>query len=113
MNLDSKLLVFSRSTYDLLTWLSDIGGCKAALFSIAEIILMPFTIFNLKSFLLTYLFRMSSHSSNDQSKENNQSEQKLSHFLNKSNTLAATLFQEKKDDISLESDKIISKEKMF
>ena len=75
VNLDTKLLVFDRSTYDFLTWLSHIGGCKAALFSIAEIILMPFTAFNLKSFLLTYLFRMASRSSDNESK------QKVSHIL--------------------------------
>ena len=81
VNLDTKLSVFSRSNYDFLTWLSDVGGCKEALFSITEILLMPFTIFNLKSYLLTNLFRMASRSPNAYGDENNQSEQKVSQIL--------------------------------
>ena len=92
--------MFSRSNYDLLTWLSDIGGCKAALFSIFEILLMPLTVFNLKSFLLTHLFRMASHSSSNKSDENNQSEQKVSQILKKSTTLTAKIFKEKKVEVS-------------
>ena len=78
MNLDTKLLVFSRSTYDFLTWMSDIGGATKALLLLSEVLVSPFTVFNLKSFLLTYLFRMASRSDDDQSEENKSSESKVS-----------------------------------
>ena len=56
--MDTKLLAFNRSTYDVLTWIGDIGGLTDALVLLLEFILMPFMSFNLKSFLMTYLFRM-------------------------------------------------------
>ena len=60
VNLDTKLLSFNRSTYDMLTWIGDIGGLTDALLLMLEFMLMPFMTFNLKSFLLTTLFRMAS-----------------------------------------------------
>ena len=75
VNLDTKLLVFNRSTYDFLTWMSDIGGLTDAILLLAEIIIAPFTVFNLKSFLLNSLFRMSARS--DEKEEKEPSNQKL------------------------------------
>ena len=56
--LDQRVLSFSRSTYDILDCLGDIGGLTDALVLIFRLIMMPVTTFNLKSFLLTIMFRL-------------------------------------------------------
>ena len=55
--------------------MSDIGGLTDAILLLAEIIIAPFTVFNLKSFLLNSLFRMSARS--DEKEEKEPSNQKL------------------------------------
>ena len=45
-----------RETYDVLSWLGDIGGLTDALRILAQLLLRPFTSFHFASFLLSKLF---------------------------------------------------------
>ena len=56
--LDPRVLTINRSTYDILDCLGDIGGFVRAIVLISNILLLPITTFNLKSFLLTIMFRL-------------------------------------------------------
>ena len=56
--LDPRVRTFQRNTYDVLGWLGDIGGLIDAVYIILKITLLPITTFNLKSFLLTLMFRL-------------------------------------------------------
>ena len=56
--LDPRVQTFNRNTYDVLGWLGDIGGLIDAVYIILKIVLLPITTFNLKSFLLTVMFRL-------------------------------------------------------
>ena len=70
--LDQRVLTFNRSTYGALDALGDIGGFVRAIVLISNILLLPFTTFNLKSFLLTIMFRLvPSRESQDQENDNN------------------------------------------
>ena len=48
----------NRSTNDILDCLGDIGGLIDGLVLLCKMIMLPFTAFNLKSFLLTIMFRL-------------------------------------------------------
>ena len=68
------MLTINRSTYDILDCLGDVGGLMDILVLIFKIIMLPFTTFNLKSFLLTTMFRLvPSRESLDKSKGFNDS----------------------------------------
>ena len=56
--LDPRVLTISRSTDDILDCLGDIGGLMDAAVTLFKVILLPFTSFNLKKFLLTIMFRL-------------------------------------------------------
>lgn len=56
--LDQRVLQYNRSTYDVLSWLGDIGGLVDCLLLIGRMFLLPMTTFNMHSILLTYLFRL-------------------------------------------------------
>ena len=56
--LDQRILIYNRSTYGLLDWVSDIGGMVDALLLLLKMIIAPITTFNLKSYLLTIMFRL-------------------------------------------------------
>ena len=58
LNLDQQKLVIMRETYDVLSWLGDVGGLTDCLLLIGKIILKPFTSYSLQTFLLSGLFRM-------------------------------------------------------
>ena len=58
MFVDPRVLTFNRNTYDFFGFLGDIGGMIDAIYIILKIILLPITAFNLKSFLLTVMFRL-------------------------------------------------------
>ena len=49
--------MINRDTYDLLSWLGDIGGLTDALFLIGSFLLSPFKKFKSSSYLLQTLFR--------------------------------------------------------
>lgn len=51
-------LQINRETYDVLSWLGDIGGLIDALYYISNLILKPFSQFMLQSMLLRSLFRV-------------------------------------------------------
>ena len=54
-----------RETYDLLSWLGDIGGLIDALRYAITFLMAPYTAFSAKSKLLRSLFRMKSHVEDD------------------------------------------------
>ena len=58
MFVDPRVLTFNRNTYDFFGFLGDIGGATDAVYIILKIILLPITTFNLKSLILTDLFRL-------------------------------------------------------
>ena len=58
LNLDQQRLVIMRETYDILSWLGDVGGLTDCLLLIGKFILKPFTSYSLQTFLLSGLFRM-------------------------------------------------------
>ena len=58
MFVDPSVQVFNRNTYDFFGFLGDIGGMIDAIYIILKIILLPITTFNLKSLILTDLFRL-------------------------------------------------------
>ena len=58
LNLDKQRLVIMRETYDVLSFLGDVGGLTDCLLLIGKIILKPFTSYSLQTFLLSGLFRM-------------------------------------------------------
>ena len=57
MFFDLEKMVVTRQTYDLLSWLGDIGGLGEALYYIGHMLVGPFAAFNSKSILLANLFR--------------------------------------------------------
>ena len=50
------LNITSRSTYSFLDWLGDVGGLMDALFFFCQIILLPYTTYRQKSFLMARIF---------------------------------------------------------
>ena len=60
-NLDNRIGVVQRETYDLLSWLGDIGGLIDALKYAVQFIMAPYAAFSAKSTLLKSLFRMKPH----------------------------------------------------
>ena len=58
VNLEQQKLVIMRETYDILSWLGDVGGLTDCLLLIGKFILKPFTSYSLQTFLLSGLFRM-------------------------------------------------------
>ena len=58
IDLSPNLVVVQRETYDLLTWLGDVGGIADALYLLGNIILMPFTAYSFQSNLLSRMFRL-------------------------------------------------------
>ena len=56
--LDQRVLTFNRNTYDFFGFLGDIGGFYDAIIIILKVMLLPITTFNLKSFILTVMFRL-------------------------------------------------------
>ena len=60
-NLDQRIGITQRETYDLLSWLGDIGGLIDALKYAVQFLLAPYAAFNAKSTLLKSLFRMKPH----------------------------------------------------
>ena len=57
-NLDKRIGVVQRETYDLLSWLGDLGGLIDALKYAVQFLLAPYAAFSSKSTLLRSLFRM-------------------------------------------------------
>ena len=57
VNMFQQILVINRETYDLLSWLGDVGGLTDAFLLICSFILAPFKKFNTSSFILQFLFR--------------------------------------------------------
>ena len=47
--MDPRVHVFNRNTYDCFGFLGDIGGLIDAVYYLIKIILLPMTVFNLKS----------------------------------------------------------------
>ena len=58
LNLDTRVRVMNRETYDLLSWLGDLGGLLDALKYAGEFLLAPYLAFTTQSTLLRSLFRM-------------------------------------------------------
>ena len=58
MFVDTRVLTFNRNTYDFFGFLGDVGGATDAVYIILNIMLLPITSFNLKSLILTDLFRL-------------------------------------------------------
>ena len=82
VNLDQRVRVINRQTYDVLSWLGDLGGLIDALYYIIYFLLSPYTSYRLKSKILRGLFRMQPHQENDDppppAKENDGQEHKVS-----------------------------------
>ena len=57
-----RIRVTNRSYYGILDWLRDCGGLTKAIVQIGSIIVAIFTSYNLKTVLLTTMFRMTSKS---------------------------------------------------
>ena len=58
IELDQKIAVTNRAYYGILDWLRDVGGLSKAILAIGSIVVTIFTSYNLKSELLTTLFRV-------------------------------------------------------
>lgn len=56
--MEQRLQTINRETYDLLSWLGDLGGLIDALYYVIFFFLKPFTTFRLSNLLLSSLFRM-------------------------------------------------------
>ena len=91
------MLSFHRSTYDILSWLGDVGGLADALLRLVQFILMSFTTFNVKSFLLTYLFRMPNHENKTEEKYKT-SESRLSQIVRRQSTMSKIFRPDKIND---------------
>ena len=65
INLDNRIKVSNRQTYDVLDWLGDCGGLADALFRLASFVISVFTSYNIKNVLLTTLFRSTQSSKKD------------------------------------------------
>lgn len=63
----NKYLVQTRQTYDVSTYLGDIGGLASILFMIGQVLIKPYNSFGLQTFLLTRLFRLQPSSTHEQS----------------------------------------------
>ena len=70
-----------RGTYDVLSFVGDVGGLADGLLMLINFILSPYTSFKLKSYLLSHLFRRlpenvhedgTADKKNDESVKNNQ-----------------------------------------
>ena len=66
VNLDLRVRIINRQTYDVLGWLGDLGGLIDALYYIIFFILSPYTSYRLKSKILRGLFRMQPHHEDDE-----------------------------------------------
>ena len=51
-------MIITRNTYDMLSYLGDVGGLTDMLFLIAQLIMKPFTGFTYSSTLLAMMFRL-------------------------------------------------------
>lgn len=71
INLNQKSIVVNRSTYDILSWLGDLGGLNEALVRIVGLFLKPFTLYNLGSTMLVALFKLLPQGVHFSSKEGN------------------------------------------
>lgn len=58
VNLDKHSVRINRETYDILSWLGDIGGLIDSLYYLIFLLLKPFSKFSLSSLLLGSLFRV-------------------------------------------------------
>ena len=70
INSDVQIQKLNRQTYDLLTWLGDIGGLTDALLIIFGAFMRPFTEWNLSSLLLAKLFRIETKDSQSMQESN-------------------------------------------
>ena len=61
VNLDLRVRIINRQTYDVLSWLGDLGGLIDALYYTIYFLLSPYTSYRLKSKMLRGLFRMQPH----------------------------------------------------
>ena len=57
LNLKLKEKIIMRETYDVLTFVGDVGGLADGLLMLFSFMLSPYTSFKLRSYLLTHLFR--------------------------------------------------------
>ena len=51
-NLDLRVRIINRQTYDILSWLGDLGGLVDALYYVTQALMIPYTSYALKSSLL-------------------------------------------------------------
>lgn len=58
VDMQQKKVIIARETYDLLTWMGDIGGLADCLYYFCHFVLMPFTTFTFNSALLRSIFRL-------------------------------------------------------
>ena len=58
VSVDQRIQTANRSSYDILDWLRDIGGLTKAILAFGSVTISIFTTYNLNTFLLTTLFRM-------------------------------------------------------
>ena len=85
---DQRVLTTNRSTYNILECLGDIGGLMDALVLICKIVMLPITTLNLKSFLLTIMFRLvPSRKCIDQENYSNSENENLQKILKRSTTI--------------------------
>lgn len=64
--------VIMRETYDVLTFVGDVGGLLDGLLILGNLFLWPYTTFKLRSYLLSSLFRrmpLNIHGNEDPDKE--------------------------------------------
>ena len=47
INLDESIKIFTRETYDVLSWLGDCGGLKGGVFWIGSVLMSAFSTFSL------------------------------------------------------------------
>ena len=57
-NLDLRVRIINRQTYDILSWLGDLGGLVDALYYVTQALMIPYTSYALRSSLLRMLFRL-------------------------------------------------------
>lgn len=64
LNLNQRIQVTTRLTYDFLSWLGDCGGLKDGIFWIGSIIMHAYSAYNMNTLLLTTVFRVNPSDSN-------------------------------------------------
>ena len=57
LNLKLKEKIIFRETYDVLSFIGDVGGLADGLLMLFSFLLSPYTSFKLRSYLLSHLFR--------------------------------------------------------